>query len=56
MISTADMRKGVVVDIDGQLFTVLDYQHIKVGRGSAQVRIKVRNVRSGDIGKDVPGR
>ena len=47
MISTADMRKGVVVDIDGHLFTVLDYQHIKVGRGSAQVRIKVRNVRSG---------
>jgi elongation factor P len=47
VISTADMRKGVVVEIDGHLFTVLDYQHIKVGRGSAQVRIKVRNVRSG---------
>ncbi|MFN0071338.1 MAG: elongation factor P [Chloroflexota bacterium] len=47
MISTGDMRKGVVVEIDGALFTVLDYQHIKVGRGSAQVRIKVRNVRTG---------
>ena len=47
MISSADMRKGVVVEIDGQLFAVLDYQHIKMGRGSAQVRVKVRNVRSG---------
>ena len=47
MISSAELRKGVVVEIDGQLFSVLDYQHIKMGRGSAQVRVKVRNVRSG---------
>jgi len=47
VISSAELRKGVVVEIDGQLFSVLDYQHIKMGRGSAQVRVKVRNVRSG---------
>lgn len=47
MISTGDLRKGVVIEIDGQLFTVIDYQHLKIGRGSAQVRMKVRNVRTG---------
>jgi len=47
VISTGELRKGVVIDIDGALFTVLDYQHLKIGRGSAQVRMKVRNVRTG---------
>lgn len=47
MISTGELRKGIIVEIDGQLFTVMDYQHLKIGRGSAQVRMKLRNLRSG---------
>lgn len=47
MISTGELRKGVIIEVDGQLFTVMDYQHLKIGRGSAQVRMKLRNIRSG---------
>jgi elongation factor P len=47
MISTGELRKGVVIDLDGDLWQILDYHHIKMGRGSAQVRIKLRSVRKG---------
>ena len=47
MISTGDLRKGVVIELDGELWQILDYHHIKMGRGSAQVRIKLRNVKRG---------
>ena len=47
MISTSELRKGVVIELDGELWQILDYHHIKMGRGSAQVRIKLRNVRKG---------
>ncbi len=47
MISTGELRKGVVIELDGDLWQVLDYHHIKMGRGSAQVRIKLRNVKKG---------
>jgi elongation factor P len=47
MISTSDLHKGVVIDMDGDLWQILDYHHLKIGRGSAQVRIKLRNVKRG---------
>lgn len=47
MISTGDLRKGIALEIDGELWQVLDFHHIKIGRGSAQVRIKLRNVKRG---------
>lgn len=49
MISTGELRKGVVIELDDDLWQVLDYHHIKMGRGSAQVRIKLRNVKKGSI-------
>jgi elongation factor P len=49
MISTGDVKKGVIIELDGQLLKVLDWTHIKMARGSAQVRIKLQNVRRGDI-------
>ena len=49
MISTGDLRKGVVIEMDKQLFQVLDYQHLKIGRGSAQVRMKLKNARTGAL-------
>ena len=47
MISTGELKKGVVIEIDGEIWQVLEYNHIKMGRGSAQVRIKLRNIRRG---------
>jgi len=47
MISTGELRKGVTIELDNELWQILDYHHIKMGRGSAQVRITLRNVRRG---------
>ena len=47
MISTGELRKGVVIELDGELWQILDYHHIKMGRGSAQVKIKLRNIKRG---------
>ncbi len=47
MISTGELKKGITIELDGQLYNIIDYQHIKMGRGSAQVRIKLRDVRAG---------
>ena len=47
MISTGDLRKGNTVVLDGELVKVLDFQHVKIGRGSAFVRVQLRNLRSG---------
>ena len=47
MISTGELRKGAVIELDNDLWQILDYHHIKMGRGSAQVRITLRNVKRG---------
>ena len=47
MIGPGELRKGIAIELDGQLYYVLDYQHIKMGRGSAQVRLRLRDVRAG---------
>ncbi len=47
MIGTGDLRKGVTLEMDGTLYQVLEVSHIKIGRGTAQVRMKLRDVRGG---------
>jgi elongation factor P len=47
MISTGELKKGVAIELDGDLWQILDYHHIKMGRGSAQVRITLKNVKRG---------
>lgn len=49
MISTGELKKGVCVEVDGDLLRILNYEHIKMGRGSAQVKIKFQNIRTGAI-------
>ncbi len=49
MISVVDLKRGVTVDLDGQLMSILEWQHIKIGRGGAIVRVKMRNLRTGAI-------
>ncbi len=47
MIDTGSMRKGITVVMDGELYKILEYNHVKQGRGSAYVRLTLRNVRTG---------
>ena len=46
MIDSGELKKGIIIELEGKLYQVLDYQHIKMGRGSAQVRLRLRDVRS----------
>ena len=46
MISATELRKGVTFELDGELHRVLEYQHSYLGRGSANVRVKLRNLRT----------
>lgn len=47
MISTGELKKGLTIEFEGQLCSILDWQHVKIGRGGAIVRMKLRNLRSG---------
>ncbi|GAA1444712.1 elongation factor P [Leifsonia poae] len=47
MATTADIKNGVVLNMDGQLWTVIEFQHVKPGKGGAFVRTKLKNVTSG---------
>jgi elongation factor P len=49
MASTSDIRNGVVLNMDGSLWTVIDFQHVKPGKGGAFVRTKMKNVMSGKV-------
>lgn len=47
MIGVQDLRKGATYIEDNDLWRVMEYEHVKTGRGNATIRVKVRNVRSG---------
>lgn len=47
MIDVTDARKGATVEIDGNIYSIIEYQHIKIGRGSAQVRLKMKGIQTG---------
>ena len=47
MISATDLRKGTCFEWDGQIYSVMDFQHNKHGRGSAVVWVKMRNIQTG---------
>ena len=49
MISTNDFKTCVSVEIDGDAYVVVDFQHVKPGKGSAFVRTKLRNTRTGAV-------
>ncbi|MGF9975254.1 elongation factor P [Viridibacillus arvi] len=49
MISVNDFRTGLTIVVDGGLFRVLDFQHVKPGKGAAFVRSKLRNLRNGSV-------
>lgn len=49
MISTSDFKTGVTIEIDGDPFQIVDFQHVKPGKGAAFVKTKLRNLRSGSV-------
>ena len=48
-MTTNDLKNGMTLDIDGELLTVVDFQHVKPGKGGAFVRTTLRNMRSGSV-------
>ncbi|HEU0212663.1 MAG TPA: elongation factor P [Jiangellaceae bacterium] len=49
MATTNDLKNGLVLNLDGQLWTVVEFQHVKPGKGGAFVRTKLKNVLSGKV-------
>ncbi len=47
MISSNDLRNGITIVVEGQLWTVIEFQHVKPGKGSAFVRTRMKNVKTG---------
>ena len=47
MISTNDFKTGMTIEMDGEIYSVLEFQHVKPGKGAAFVRSKLKNLRSG---------
>ncbi|HEY2793715.1 MAG TPA: elongation factor P, partial [Micromonosporaceae bacterium] len=49
MASTNDLKNGLVLNLDGDLWTVIEFQHVKPGKGGAFVRTTLKNVMSGKV-------
>jgi elongation factor P len=49
MISASEFRNGVTVELDGEIYTIIDFQHVKPGKGAAFVRSSLKNLISGGI-------
>jgi len=49
MISTNEFKTGITIEMDGEIYSVLEFQHVKPGKGAAFVRTKLKNLRSGSI-------
>lgn len=49
MISAGDFRNGITLEIDGSIFQIIEFQHVKPGKGAAFVRTKLKNIISGGV-------
>lgn len=49
MISTNNLKNGMVIDLDGSLYSIVEFQHVKPGKGGAFVRTKLKNVKTGAV-------
>ena len=49
MISAGDFRNGVTIEIEGNIFQIIEFQHVKPGKGAAFVRTKLKNIKSGGV-------
>ena len=49
MISAGDFRNGITIEYDGNIFQIIEFQHVKPGKGAAFVRTKLKNIKSGGV-------
>ncbi len=49
MVSAGDFRKGVTIEIEGKVYVIVDFQHVKPGKGAAFVRAKIKNIVTGQV-------
>ncbi len=49
MISAGDFRNGMTIEIEGNVFQIIEFQHVKPGKGAAFVRTKLKNIKSGGV-------
>lgn len=49
MISSNDFQNGISIEVDGEIFTIVEFQHVKPGKGQAFVRTKLKNLRTGNV-------
>lgn len=49
MISAGDFRNGITIELDNNIFQIIEFQHVKPGKGAAFVRTKLRNIKSGGV-------
>jgi elongation factor P len=49
LISTSDFRTGLTIEIEGEIYSIVDFQHVKPGKGAAFVRTRLKNIRSGAV-------
>ena len=55
MVSAGDFKNGLTVEIEGNIYQILDFQHVKPGKGAAFVRTKLKNIINGGVvEKDIP--
>ncbi len=47
MISTSNFKRGLTIEINGEIYSIVDFQHVKPGKGGAFVRTKLKNVKTG---------
>ena len=49
MISAGDFRNGITIELEGNIYQIIEFQHVKPGKGAAFVRTKLKNIKSGGI-------
>jgi len=49
MASTSDFRSGLIIKLEGDLYTIVEFQHVKIGRGGAFIRTKIKNLQTGKV-------
>jgi elongation factor P len=49
MVSTSEFRNGLVMNLEGELYTIVDFQHVKPGKGGAFVRTRIKNIKTGRV-------
>ena len=49
MISAGDFRNGITIEYDNNVYQIIEFQHVKPGKGAAFVRTKLKNIKSGGV-------